>query len=180
MVVVVDDKVVVVDCSCAVVARGDDGLVVVSSLVAICIAASAARVQAVVWVYSSTEVVVGWGTVSIDVPASLSGCGGSSQGVVCVLVLAVEVGAVWVLEFVITQTISSVCTSLSTLIFTFSVSHSFRSAVLPHSSPSFLPSFFPSSNASFHAFSSSSFLNVSKTSFCSFLLANDFPSSYPL
>jgi hypothetical protein len=75
--VVVDDVVGVVDGGCAVVARGDGGLVGVSSLAAVCVAASAASVGVAVWVYSSTEAVAGWGTVSVDVPASLSGRGGS-------------------------------------------------------------------------------------------------------
>ena len=76
VVVVVDDVVGVVDGGCADVVSGDvagdsggDGRSVASSRVVVCIRAS-------------TEVVEGWGTVSVDVPASLSGRGGSSQGAV--------------------------------------------------------------------------------------------------
>ena len=91
-------------------------------------------------------------------------------------------------EFIVTRTIGSVCASLSTLISLFFISHSFCSAVLPRSSPSFLPSFFPSSNASLHAFSSSSFLNFSKTLFwlssparyLPFLYPSSYPSFFPL
>ena len=75
---------------------GDGGLGTVSSRGAVCVTAS-------------MEVVEGWGTVPVDIPASLSGRGSSSQSAVWVTASAVEVGvicittsavglAVWVLE----------------------------------------------------------------------------------
>ena len=42
--------------------------------------------------------VAGWGTVSVDVPTSLSGRGGSSQVAAWVTASAVEVDVVWELE----------------------------------------------------------------------------------
>ena len=54
----IDRVVVVVDCSCVIVARGDDGLVGVLLLAAICIVVSAVGVQVAICVYSSMEVVV--------------------------------------------------------------------------------------------------------------------------
>ena len=89
----VDNKVVIVDCSCVVIARGDDRLVGVSLLAAICIAASAVGVQVAVWVYLSMEVVV--------------------MGLVWVLKLVVwqVVGPIWTASSILTSC-SCVCGSM--------------------------------------------------------------------
>ena len=104
MVVAVVDDVVVVDGGCAgvvsddvAVGGGDDELVRVSLWGAVCVTALAVVVE-VVWVSASTKLVGGWGTVSVGVPAPLSGCGGSSQAAVWVTASAEVVGVVWVPE----------------------------------------------------------------------------------
>ena len=158
-VVAVVDSVDSTDGGCAAVVDGDvadnggdDGLVGVSSLGAVCITASAVT-EVVVWVLESTLVVEGWGTVSVDVPASLSGRGGSSQGAVWVTASAVEVEVVWELESVVARVVGSVCTSSSTRIHVRGsthlpwpcfVSHTSRSVVFPFSLPSFSPLSYPS------------------------------------
>ena len=135
MVVVVVDIVGIIDGGCATVVSddvavgsGDDKLVRVSLWGAICVTALAVVVE-VVWVSASTKVVEGWGTVSVDIPASLSGCSGSSQG------------AVWVMASVEETVVlpGSICILSLALIVLRVVSHSFHSAVLPCSIPSFSP-----------------------------------------
>jgi hypothetical protein len=129
-----------------------------SSSGSVCRAAYRRSGLSLVWEAVSSVAGVAW-----DVTSTVAGA-----GVVWVLALQVVIASVWVLELVVALAAS--------LCFISQVS---RSAVLPHSSPSFLPSFLPSSNASFRAFSSSSLLNVSKTLFCSSSLAKNLPSSYP-
>ena len=96
----------------------------------VCVKASAVELEAV-WVLESTSVVEGWGTVSVDVPASLSGRSGSSQGAVLVTALAVVV---------------VVCVLESTRL-AMSASLSISVSVIPTSQPSLNPSSYPSSRA---------------------------------
>jgi hypothetical protein len=151
--VAVDDVVGVVDGCCAAVASGDvahvggvDGLVGVS-LACMLI----------------PQVLGG----SVDIPTSFSRRGGLSLGTVCTTALVVLAKVVCVLESVISRVVGSVCSRF--------VAHTSRSAVLPFSSPSLspfsYPSCLPSSNAVLRIFSSSSFLNISNTSFSLFSLA---------
>jgi hypothetical protein len=83
----------------------------------------------------------------VDLPAFFCSRDRLSLGSVCVAVLAVEVGAVWVLESVVTLFANSICTPLSISTFCSCVRTSVhllwpcvvvqvsRSAILPCSSP---------------------------------------------
>jgi hypothetical protein len=93
--------------------------------------------------------------VPVDVPASLSGRSGSSWSSVCITASTVQVGVVWVQESIGMLAIDPVCTPSSTWIrvcgsthipWPCFVSHASRSAVFPHSSPSFSPFSYPSSS----------------------------------
>jgi hypothetical protein len=83
--------------------------------------------------------------VSVDVPASLSGRGGSSQSAVWVAALAVGVVVVWVLE----STWVAVSASLS-----------ISASAIPTPRPSSNPSLYPSSRAVVSSCSTSSWLYV--------------------
>ena len=91
---------------------------------------------------------------SVDVLAFFRSHDGSLLGSVCVTVSAVEVGAVWVLESIVTLVADSIC--MLSLISSLScfISHFSRSAVLPRSSPSLSPFSYPSFNSAVFPFSS--------------------------
>jgi hypothetical protein len=67
------------------------------------------------WVVGTVRQGVVWDVlvVPVDVPASLSGRGGSSWSAVCVTASTVQVGVIWVQESVVSRVVGSVCTPSS-------------------------------------------------------------------
>ena len=140
VVVVVDNKVVIIDCSCAVVARGD--------------MAHVGGVDRLVGVSLSCMLVPQVLGGSVDIPTSFSSCGSLSLGTICIMALAVEVGVVCVAVDCHWGLSLSVCVAISWVVVFFGVPLYFTPCIIllnspfairyPSSWPKFIPSSMPS------------------------------------